>query len=383
MVNPLVADIHEVQARMGLQNSLRLALGGLVSMFDPKTKMFCKRFVKSNGSFAREGLSHRYTLISLLGLQRVQRLTGIGDIDLKSVLSNLLQDISWIDNLGDLGLLTWACAEAGPDLSDQLRSACDCERALRVFREARQGRTMELAWFLSGLAHLSLASGTSAGLRDVAMETYGLLKGNQGENGLFSHLAEKRSLAGLMRGRIGSFADQVYSVYALAKFSQAFQAPKAAERALDCALTLCESQGPLGQWWWHYDATTGKVLEKYPVYSVHQAGMAPMALLAIGQAVDSDFRPWIYKGVRWIYGNNELEEDLRDLSAKVIWGGVYRKDSFRYVDSALALLSAREDVRPHKELLRLSECRPYELGWLLYAWTGEPLGEGCGSATVP
>lgn len=344
-------------------------------MYDPKRELFCQRLRRKNGELSREGLSHRYTLISLLGLQRVQSAAQAAGLDARAILTNLAKDTRWIQNLGDLGLFLWASAEAGPEFSSQIRSAWDFGRALHVFREARQGRTMELVWFLSGLAHLKLAGTSEANLRDLAMETYGLVKKNQGEDGLFSHLAEKKSLSGLMRGRVGSFADQIYSVYGLAKFSQAFAVPKATERSLDCALRLCESQGPLGQWWWHYDAATGKVLGRYPVYSVHQDAMAPMALLTIGKAVDSDFWPWIYKGLNWIYGNNELEEDVRDTSANVIWGGVYRSDSFRYVDSALALLSDREDVRPHKDLVLLSECRPYQLGWLLYAWAEVAAGE--------
>jgi len=375
MTNLPVADVNEVQVRTGIRSLIQLGLRGLVAMYNPERELFCHRLVRNNGELSREGLSRRYTLISLLGLQRVQDAAQAAGLDTRAILANLASDTRWLENIGDLGLLIWASAGAGPELSSQIRSAWDFDHLLHVFREARQGRTMELAWFLSGLAHLKLAGADQANLRDLAMETYGLLKKNQGENGLFSHLAEKRSFSGLMRGRVGSFADQIYSVYALAKFSQAFAVPKAAERALDCALTLCESQGPMGQWWWHYDAATGKVLGRYPVYSVHQDAMAPMALRAIGEAVDSDFRPWIYKGLNWIYGNNELEEDVRDASANVIWGGVYRNDSLRYVDSAFELLSAREDSRTHKDLVLLSECRPYQLGWLLYAWAGESLNE--------
>jgi len=375
MINPLTPDVNEAQVRTDICSLIQLSVRGLVSMYDPDSKLFCQRLVRKNGELSREGLSQRYTLIALLGLQRIQNAAQSAGFDSEAILTNLTKDTRWIENFGDLGLLIWASAEAGPEFSSQIRFAWDFDRVLQDFREARQGRTMELAWFLSGLAHLELAGTSQASLRDLAMETYRLLKKNQGEDGLFSHLAEKKSLSGLMRGRVGSFADQIYSVYALAKFSQAFDQPKAAERALDCALTLCESQGPLGQWWWHYDAATGKVLERYPVYSVHQDAMAPMALLALGKAVDSDFRPWIYKGMSWIYGNNELEEDVRDTSANVIWGGVCRNDSFRYIGSALALLSAHEDARPHKDLVLLSECRPYQLGWLLYAWASEAIGE--------
>ena len=83
-------------------------------------------------------------------------------------------------------------------------------------------------------------------------------------------------MVGILRGGVGSFADQVYPIYGISKFSQALGDEKALERALDCGLNICEAQGPLGQWWWHYDSSTGEVVGKYPVFSVHQHAMGPM-----------------------------------------------------------------------------------------------------------
>ena len=351
-------------------------LTGLVSMFDPGRKLFCHRLRQSERGLVREGISHRYTMIALLGLQRL-RTAGVSiPLDVSAVLQVLIQDTRWLENVGDLGLLLWLCALVAPERLAEIDSRFDLKNALAHFHENRRGRTMELSWFLSGLAHQNLACpGELPHLRDTAMGTYQLLKKNQGEHGVFSHLAENGGLTGLMRGRMGSFADQVYPIYALAKFSRAYQVPKAAERALDTALTLCELQGPHGQWWWHYDATSGKVLGQYPVYSVHQYGIAPMALLALGKETQSDFTPWIYKGLRWIHGDNELERDMRDSTANVVWRYIYRSDYKKHWDVALAVLMARGDAQFHKELAVLHECRPYELGWLLYAFAGYPMEE--------
>ncbi|HXW56421.1 MAG TPA: hypothetical protein VEJ67_11770 [Candidatus Cybelea sp.] len=379
MIRPLIEHPSEEKTRGEVPALNQLAVRGLVSMFDPTRKLFCNRLVRNQNRMVREGHSERYTLISILGLQRAQDTPETRQIRAQDLLVTLASDTRWLGNLGDLGLLLWAAAEAGEKFSSRICSAFDLGGALRRFREARQGRTTELAWFLSGLAHLRSVDPDRVSLREVALETYALLKQNQGESGLFSHLAERKSLGGLVRGRVGTFADQVYPIYALSKFSQSFGVPKAAERALDCALTLCELQGPLGQWWWHYDSVTGKVVARYPVYSVHQDGMAPLALFALGEAVQSDFRPWICKGLRWVFGDNELEEDMRDDSSNLIWRAIYRTDSLRHVDSVLEVLSMREDVRPRKELARLFECRPYHLGWLLYAWASQATRNGCES----
>ena len=56
----------------------------------------------------------------------------------------------------------------------------------------------------------------------LARQTYTLLQSNQGRHGLFGHMAKWRSLAGAVRGRVGSFADQVYPVFAMAHFGQVF-----------------------------------------------------------------------------------------------------------------------------------------------------------------
>jgi hypothetical protein len=304
-------------------------------------------------------------------------------LDIPSILQVLVQDTRWLENIGDLGLLVWLCALVSPERLTEIDFRFDLKNALVHFHETRRGRTMELSWFLSGLAHQSLTCPDRLPhLRDTALETYHLLKKNQGEHGVFSHLAENGGWTGLMRGRIGSFADQVYSIYALAKFSRAYQVPKAIDRAMDTALTLCELQGPYGQWWWHYDVTTGKVLGQYPVYSVHQYGLAPMALLALGEETQSDFTPWIYRGLRWILGDNELEQDMRDCSTNVVWRYIYRNDYKKHWDIALAVLMARGDAECHKQLAVLHECRPYELGWLLYALADHRMqGNGVPCAT--
>jgi hypothetical protein len=72
------------------------------------------------------------------------------------------------------------------------------------------------------------------------------------------------------------------------------------QAALQGGRGLCEAQGPLGQWWWHYNSLTGRVPEGYSVFSVHQHAMGSMPLFALGEATQCDFTPWIYRGLKWI-----------------------------------------------------------------------------------
>jgi hypothetical protein len=181
----------------------------------------------------------------------------------------------------------------------------------------------------------------------------------------------------MLRGRIGSFADQVYPILALAYFAEAFDDEGALAAARTCARAICEVQGPLGQWWWHYDAKSGRVVQRYPVYSVHQHAMAPMALLALGRSTGWDFNEPILKGLRWITGANELGQDMRDRSFGLVWRCVRFASRSSLIRQEVGFWF-RADVQtpPSSDLAVLRECRPYELGWLLYALAAHATASG-------
>ena len=351
-----------------IQRLNRLAVNGLVPMFDPEKQLFCYTLQRTAAGMVREGISPRYTAITLMGLHRLEQSGGTSPIDIRRVFDVLLENTEWIDNIGDLGMLLWTCALVAPERLEEVNRRHDIKNALTRFREAGQRHTMYLSWFLTGLSHQALVRPDKVeDTRDLAVETSRRIQRNQGKKGIFAHLASDKGFSGLTRGNIGSFADQVYPIYALTKFSQAYGDEKAAKRALDCALTICEAQGSQGQWWWHYNSSNGQIAETYPVFSVHQHAMGPMALLALGEAIQSDFSPWINKGLQWI-DDNELGIDMRDDSANVVWRCIGRTQTTRVWHAAVNLLTGREDQESRNGLRPLFECRPYELGWLLYAF---------------
>ena len=346
-----------------------LAVKGLVSMFDPQSQLFCFRLMGTQHGLVRDGFSHRYTIIALLGLHQLEAGGFSPPIDVRQVLDSLLRDYAWLDNLGDVGLLLWLCALVSPERLKEVYSGLRVETALVRFRDARQGYTTELAWFLSGLAHASMALPQQLpNLRDLTLRTYRLLADNQGGQGIFGHMARKGSIAGALRGHIGSFADQVYPIYALTKFAEAFKLQAALDMARNCAEVICRRQGPQGQWWWHYDSSTGEVFGKYPVYSVHQHGMGPMALFVLGEATRINFSDSVHQGLSWIEANNELDVDLQDSGSSVIWRCIYVKKRYKaYSRRFLGLLGYGTDAESVSDLAVRFECWSYELGWLLYA----------------
>jgi hypothetical protein len=348
-----------------------LATRGLSQMFDPERKLFCHALKQNSRGLVREGISHRYTVITLLGLHRLRQCGGLPPIDTNAVLKFLLADLNWVDNIGDLGLLLWLCALAAPERLPMLGTRMILSQALDRYSDACQGRTMELAWFLAGLSHCSLVSRPKLpALIEVTVRAYRRLIRNQGKGGMFAHSSRDAGLNGWIRGEIGSFADQIYPIYALATFSQAYHRVEATQHARDCADVLCESQGELGQWWWHYDSSDSHVVEGYPVFSVHQHGMAPLTLFALQDATKGDYRPFIEKGIHWVGGANELGLNLEDIPNSLIWRCLYRPGVSRYWDFGLNRQLRRDEDPSRKKLRILYECRPYELGWLLYAFAG-------------
>ncbi|HET9406339.1 MAG TPA: hypothetical protein VFO39_03815 [Candidatus Sulfotelmatobacter sp.] len=360
--------------RATVRRFVDLAVRGLVPMFDGQRQLFCYKLKKADQCMVQQGFSPRYTMMTLMGLHRLEQAGGRSPFDHDGIVNSLLSDLAWVNNLGDMGVLLWLCATVCPERLEALEPQLNLETALRHFKDARHGLTMELSWFLTGLAYWAQVSpAKSAELEPLAFAAYKSLTENQGKNqgknGFFSHLSISRSLAGLLRGRFGTFADQVYPIYAMAQFSRAYGHEEAAVRASQCALGICEAQGRMGQWWWHYDSAGGRVANGYPVFSVHQHAMAPMTLFGLADVVNQNFDEYIYKGLRWINANNELAFNMEDPAHGVIWRCIEESGSTpgKYVKAGFGRYS--ETIEEKGDGLKvLFECRPYELGWLLYAF---------------
>lgn len=340
-------------------------------MLDPERQIFCDVYNRTEKGMIRERLSPRYTMMTLLGLHRYERSGRRSPVAIAPVLDALLHDTGWIGGAGDLGLLLWTCAELVPERLPEVYHEVGTQGALARFFDGRQGYTMEVAWYLTGIANCYLAGHADLpGLAEQAAAARQILEGNCGASGVYGHLSRSRSWSGYVRGRIGSFADQVYPTIAFARLSQALQDEKARQMALRTAEKMCELQAPFGEWCWHYDSVSGRVVSRYPVYSVHQHAMGPMMLFAANEATGCDFSEAIYEGLAWISGNNELRRDFVEPSLGLVWRCVYLDAMDAYTDAALRFLQLRSGTADARRLKVRYECRPYELGWLLYAFAG-------------
>ena len=352
---------------------IELAAKGLVKMYDTEKNMFCYRMREvEGGKLVPEDVSRRYTIITLMGLRRFEDGGGRSPIDVRSTIDRLVLEFGNNDNVGDLGLLIWLCALAFPEYLDRLYDKYLKDNLLKQFGDFREARTMELSWLLTGMSYAKKRLGSQLQNYDqLAENIYGVILGNYGGKGIFRH-SGKRSVSGILRGRIGSFADQVYPSYALSIFSDAFNRKEALDPAIENVKTLCRLQGEHGQWWWHYDSKSGTVVGRYPVYSVHQEGMAPMTLLMVGRHAGQDFSKYINRGLEWINGKNEINECLIDRERQMIWRSISPSRIRCLQEELCSLVIKRREV--HKNisggLTVLRESRPYCFGWLLYAFAG-------------
>ena len=134
-----------------------LAAAGLVRMFDPEKQIFCDTYIRTEMECGGERVSHRYTMMTLLGLARYERFGNPSSIATAPILDALINDVTWINTAGDLGLLLWTCAELNPERLPDVYKKVGAQTALARFTDGRSGSTFEVAWYLTGLASCYLA----------------------------------------------------------------------------------------------------------------------------------------------------------------------------------------------------------------------------------
>jgi hypothetical protein len=243
---------------------------------------------------------------------------------------------------------------------------------------------MEMACLLVGLSEALRARIAADVLRPVVDELALRLRRNQSSSGgLFSfgrEVLRKNLHRARLDGRLGSFASQVYPTLALASHARATGDEESLRAAIRCAGELCEVQGPEGQWWWIYHPRRRTVVLRYPVYTVHQDAMGPMALCAaalVDGATDR-YDEAIHRSLRWFEHRSERPEDhLLDAERGVVWRAVQRDDPAvtrrlgigrgELARLGLAAWFGNGDERPFREGHVCLECRPYHLGWILLA----------------
>jgi hypothetical protein len=307
---------------------------------------------------APSGRSLRYTLMCLLGLQRARRAGLDVPVAPAELLRLAVDEIGSPEmTLGDLGLLLWADARDGWRWHDKVAFTIHG----RIGAGFPDVEGLELAWVVTGAAE----SGADL-LLDDSLER--LLRRVDPASGLIRHHD-----AG-WRARFPNFATQIYGVLALtiAASRGRDHVLSAARRTAD---RLIELQRPDGGWPWIYDTRSGRVVEPYELYSVHQDGMAPMALLELSEVSgEPRYREAALRGVEWIFGRNDLGRTLLDRDAGILYRSIRRRRGFDrgllYLNTAGAMAGGAPFAAKRWGIEVNPTDRPYHLGWVLEAWSG-------------
>ncbi len=346
-----------------------IALRALRKMFLPDSGRFVFRLRRSENGVRPEGFSRRYTAIALIGLAGLKPKESrwvLHGQDPGDVCDRLLEDLKITEDMGEVALTLWAArALKRPTWPRALH------RLLSLQPHDGKWRTVEIAWALTALC---LPAAEPANRRMAGAIAGRLLASFETASGLFPHWPGG-AWRPRLRGHVSCFADQVYPILALSYYSRVCGQIEALWTAKRCARQICRLQSPEGQWGWHYDVRSGKIIEQYPVYSVHQDSMAPMALEALAQSGGGDYSEAIRRGLAWLEHSPEINESLIDSKADLIWRKVARREPGKLVRGVQAAVSRIHPTlrapgvdfafRPNRIDF---ETRPYHMGWILHAW---------------
>ncbi len=348
-----------------------MALNALPRMYLPEQRVFAFRLRRQGRKDALEGISQRYTAIVLIALASESADANrqvLHAADRNDVYDRLVEQAARTDDPGEVALTLWAGR-----LLRHTRAPAVLDRLRAIRLDEVPIPTVELAWSLTSLV-VPGSNCSDEGLANRIADR--LMQSFEDRSSLFPHY-DRVSGSSRLRSHVCCYADLVYPIQALSYYYRATGDQRAIGMARKCAGRMCNLQGPQGQWWWHYDIRTGRVIERFPVYAVHQDAMGPMALFALRDAAGDDFAQAVERGVRWLYEPVEMDSSLIDRAAGVIWRKVARREPRKLSRRLQAAVSA---LHPSLRLPGVNtvlpprsvdyESRPYHMGWILHAWAG-------------
>jgi hypothetical protein len=345
---------------------IHLSLAGLARMYDPeKQVLFTRDF--SGGDLRDDRLSLRYTVMSSVGIFNAIEAGYDTDLDPQQLLVNGFEKFAG-DDLDHLGMALWSSATIGGGLEEKILKKLLPMASDEKVLMGSIGRVV--AWVLTGICRYVEKNPDDEEARKVATRIYNFAKEKcwsvTGE--LFFHHAGNAP----QNPRFALFSTQIYWVYALAVYGKVFKDPQALEIGGKVADSILRLRDPFGGFAWRYDALLGKVTERYPVYSVHQDAMAPMAFFALDEATGRDSVEDIRQSLGWLW-RNQLDLNMVDLERVVIFRAIRRKAFFASIFNWIGRQLTSSSLSPGEMpgFLRINPTsRPYHLGWLLHAFCG-------------
>ena len=376
--------------RMGgrLASLAEVALDVLPGMFDRRTGLFSHKTEVRDGNYVNGESNVLYSTVSLVGLLSQRRRPAEDVLPVGTALDAAHGAALSRGKPGELANLVWASR-----LANDGRGEGALGRLADV--DPRRSPSGELGQVLYGLV---AGAGAYSRQRDRAVraaracEEELLRRFSPGAEVFRASPRRALPRRGLVESRMTSFAAQVYPLHGLAAlYLWAGEDPPDAVARV--AARIVDAQGPLGQWLWLYSSRSRKVIEGYPVYSVHQDGMVFLGLMELEKLGLGSFAEPLALGLDWLSGANELGVDLVDRDPPLVnrciqragsgadaTYGISRRNFGRAIARSFVPWAVRDRSEANPARLEvLRECRSYHLGWLLYA---DSLVQGARSAAV-
>lgn len=304
--------------------------------------------------------------IVLLGLLRADEVGLEHPFSTGAMRTRILGDLGGPETgIGELGLALWAESRADG------RAIGEITRLLGARVGQGLGRTPleQLAWLVSGL--------TASSEREGGDKTTELLDLAEAE--LLSRAAADTGLMLDPHHRIGGgltpISGQFHSLIALEQLVRSERGENDREPARRLAAALLELQQDDGSWPGIVDSIRGEAAALYPVLTITQVALAPMAFtVAERLGLDGDFSRAIDRSLAWADGANLLGFNLvHEDEARLDRGILPRREpgAIRRGFSTAARRLRGHLTEPDPERLILDpEVASEDLGWLLEAWAG-------------
>ncbi len=279
----------------------------------------------------------------------------------------MLGDLSGPDGgAGELGLALWAESRADGGAVNEIAGLI----SRRVGTGFERVPLEQLAWLVSGLTEASVRVGGGSGLDDLLESAYAaLLSRVDPGTGMVRDLQHR------IGGGLTPVSGQFHCLSAFCQLERAGREGKPGEAAQKLLTALLEIQRDDGSWPGIVAPHRGEAAALYPVLTVTQVALAPIALrIARDDGLDGDLAGASEASVGWARGANRLDFDLvHEEAARIDRGIVPRRVPgavSRGFTAAARRLKGHLAEPDRDDLILDPDVSSEDLGWLLEAWAG-------------
>jgi len=301
-------------------------------------------------------------IVVLLGLLRAEEAETEQPFSIGALRTRILGDLGATSvSPGELGLALWAESRAGGEAIAEIDGLI--RRATTAGLE--KVPTEQLAWLASGLAETAVLTGDPA--TGLIGEVKSELTGRLTPGGLSRDVHARRL------GVAVPVAGQFHLLHALVQLIRAGEEDlrPAADQIAGALLSL---QRQDGAWPGLVDPVRTEAAVVYPVLSVTQVAVAPIALRAASELGLGDFNSAIESGLNWANGGNALGLDLvHEADARIDRGILTKRKPGaleRGISSAARRIRGQAFEPDARQLIIDPAASSEDLGWVLEAWSG-------------